>query len=81
MVPRWSLVLGVKSALWDQRGPTPLSWGGDHAWSWDHDDGRPRPVLAPAHDGPARSDGAHGTGQGVGARQGHAATLTADRGR
>jgi len=45
----------------------------DHARSWDHDDVGPRPVLAPAHDGPARSDGAEG--------KGHTSALRADRGR
>jgi len=28
----WSHVLRVKEGLWSH----PLSWGGDHAWSWDH---------------------------------------------
>ena len=66
MVPRWSLVLGVKSAPWDQRGPTPLSWARSQAWSGDHDDMGPPVVPVPLHDGPARSDGAHGTGRSRG---------------
>jgi len=63
MVPRWSLVLGVKSAPWDHRGTTPLSWARSQAWSGDHDGVGPPLVSAPTHDGPARSDGARGRGQ------------------
>ena len=33
VVPAWSLVSHRKSGLWDHRGPTPLSWARDHAWS------------------------------------------------
>jgi len=53
VVPAWSLVSHGKSGLWDHRGPTPLSWGRDHGWSWDHSTVGPRMVPAPRRGGPA----------------------------
>ena len=55
----WSHGLRVKEALWSH----PLPWARSHAWCADHDDVGPPLVSAPTHDGPARSDGAEGTGQ------------------
>ena len=53
VVPAWSLVSHGKSGLWDHRGPSPLSWGRDHGWSWDHSTVGPRMVPAPRRGGPA----------------------------
>ena len=53
VVPAWSHGSHGKAGLWDHRGPSPLSWGRDHGWSWDHSTVGPRMVPAPRHGGPA----------------------------
>jgi len=74
VVPAWSLVSHGKLGLWDHRGPSPLSWGRDHGWSWDHSTVGPRMVPAPRRGGPAPRAA---TGHRVG---GDLAALTADCG-
>ncbi len=67
MVPRWSLVLRVKSAPWDHDGPTPLSWARSQAWSWDHDNMGPPMVPRTTAPGRPRAQ-RRGIGYGLGVR-------------
>jgi len=79
MVPRWSLVLGVKSAPWDHCGPTPLSWARSQAWSGDHDDMGPPMVPRTTAPGRPRAQ-RRGAGYGLGERpHGRSRTMTVAR--